>query len=259
VNAEVPAAGLRVDANPGWSARYGSLDPVAVAAGLVRTDGLTDDREPRKAPPQPRTIFSPSRPIAQPDEGYLPPAPELGKGCLKLEIRRQAAKDPDGKLVPVVPVLERTFLAVDSPPVRLPPGTLVRVSGWVKVPAPVEGTADGVLFYDNPGYDERAARVPHAGGEPLAVRLSHTIEDGGKPGVWKRFHLYRRVPATGQLGVTLALTGVGVAYFDDVRIEPLVPAGRGAAYVPAAKGTPPRWAPPGPTAPGVTPASGWRQ
>jgi hypothetical protein len=268
LDTEVPAAGLRVDANPGWSARYGSLDPVAVAAGLVRTDGLTDNREPRKAPTQPRTIFAPSRPIAYPDEGYLPPAPELGKSCLKLEIRRQPAKDPDGKPLPVVPVLERTFLAVDSPPVRLPPGTLVRVSGWVKVPAPIEGTADGVLFYDNPGYDDRAARVPHAGGEPLAVRLLHTIEDGGERGVWKRFHLYRRVPATGQLGVTLALTGVGVAYFDDVRIEPLVSGGgRDAAYGPAAKGTPPRtgpapparWSQPNSMAPGVTPVSGWRR
>jgi hypothetical protein len=33
--------------------------------------------------------------------------------------------------------------------------------------------------------------------------------------------MYRRVPASGQIGVTLALTGLGEAYFDDVRIEPL--------------------------------------
>jgi hypothetical protein len=261
VAAEVPPQGLRVDANPGWSARFGSLDRVVGAAGLVRTDNLADQREPRRAPVQPRTMFSPSRPIAYPDEGYLPPAPELGKSCLKLEIRHQSLKDPDGKPLPVLPVLERTFLAVDSPPVRLPPGALVRVSGWVKVPAPIQGTADGVLFYDNPGYDPRAAGVPHAGGEPLAVRLLQT-EDGGKFGVWKRFHLYRRVPATGQLGVTLALTGVGVAYFDDVRIEPLVggrvePAG---AAPGASTGPPslPRWNPSGATPPGVAPASGWR-
>ncbi|HJZ58219.1 MAG TPA: hypothetical protein VKE74_24975, partial [Gemmataceae bacterium] len=93
----------------------------------------------------------------------------------------------------------------------LPPGTLVRVSGWVKVPVPISGTADGALFYDD------------AGGEPLAVRLLHTMEPGEPKPVWKQFHLYRRVPATGQIAVTLALTGVGVAYFDDIRIEPLVP------------------------------------
>jgi len=106
--------------------------------------------------------------------------------------------------VPAGP-LERTFLAVDSPPVRLPPGTLVRVSGWVKVPHEIGASADGVLFYDD------------AGGEPLGVRVSVQQH-------WKKFHLYRKVPASGQISVTLALTGIGVAYFDDVRIEPLVPA-----------------------------------
>src|SRR5439155_5142163 len=86
------------------------------------------------------------------------------------------------------------------------------VSAWVKVPSPIGGTADGALFYDD------------AGGEPLAVRLMHTLEPGEPLGVWKHFHLYRKVPASGQMSVTLALTGVGVAYFDDVRIERLVPA-----------------------------------
>ena len=69
-----------------------------------------------------------------------------------------------------------------------------------------------MLFYDD------------AGGEPLGVRVI------GAAGEWKQFHLYRRVPASGQMAVTLALTGLGVAYFDDVRIEPLV---GGSAYCPA--------------------------
>ena len=107
-------------------------------------------------------------------------------------------------MVPRSPILERTFLAVDSPKVRLPPGTLVRVSGWVKVPSPITGTADGALFHDD------------AGGAELGVRLMHTVEPGEPAAVWKQFHLYRRVPATGQMSVTLALTGVGVAFFDDV-------------------------------------------
>jgi hypothetical protein len=210
---ELPKDGVRIDALPGWSARTGSLesDRVSVAAGVVPAEGLADYRKPRETKPQPKTLFSPSRPIVPADEGYLPPAPELGKGVLKLEIRANALRNPDGKPVPRSPILERTFLAVDSPPVRLPPGTLVRVSAWVKVPTPIGGTADGALFYDD------------AGGEPLAVRLMHTAELGEPFPVWKHFHLYRRVPASGQISVTLALTGVGVAYFDDVRIEPLVP------------------------------------
>lgn len=210
---DLPAAGMRIDGLPGWSARYGALevDRVVVAAGVVPPEKLADTREPRKAPVQPKTLFSPSRTITPADEGYTPPAPELGKGVLKLEVRSQVIKDKDGKPLPINPVLERTFLAVDSPPVRLPPGTLVRVSGWVKVPTEIVGTADGVLMYDD------------AGGEPLAVRVLSTREKGDQPGVWKKYHLYRRVPSTGQISVTLAVTGHGVAYFDDIRIEPLVP------------------------------------
>lgn len=214
---EVPAGGVRVEALPGWSVRAGSIegDRVAVAAGVVRSEGLADDVKPRETPRPPKSLFSPSRPITAADEGYLPPAPTLEKGVLKLEIRSNTPLDRDGKPLPHSSVLERTFLAVDSPPVRLPPGTLVRVSGWIKVPNPIGGTADGALFYDD------------AGGEPLAVRLMHTHESGTVPNtskpVWKHFHLYRRVPASGQMTVTMALTGIGVAYFDDVRIEPLVP------------------------------------
>ncbi|HJZ54034.1 MAG TPA: hypothetical protein VKE74_03720, partial [Gemmataceae bacterium] len=119
---EIPKDGVRIDALPGWSARAGSLevDRVAVAAGVVRSEGLADDRKPREAPKTPRNIFSPSRPIAAPDEGYLPPAPELGSSVLKLEVRSNTPTDRDGKPLPHSAVLERTFLAVDSPPVKLP-------------------------------------------------------------------------------------------------------------------------------------------
>ena len=80
----------------------------------------------------------------------------------------------------------------------------MRVSGWVKVAGAITGTADGALFYDD------------AGGEPLGVRVLTT---GGQ---WKRFQLYRHVPETGQIALTAALTGAGVAYFDDLRVEPIL-------------------------------------
>jgi hypothetical protein len=54
-----------------------------------------------------------------------------------------------------------------------------------------------------------------AGGEPLAMRLVGPL-------AWSKYTLYRRVPASGTINVTLALTGIGAAYFDDVRIEPLI-------------------------------------
>jgi hypothetical protein len=123
--------------------------------------------------------------------------PKEGKQCLMLQAK---AKDPAA--VPVA--LEGTYLAVTSPAVRLQPGTLVQISAWVNIPAALGGSADGALFFDS------------AGGEPLAVRLA------GPTGEWKKYTLYRRVPAEGTVSVTLALTGLGTAYFDDVRIEPLL-------------------------------------
>ncbi len=45
---------------------------------------------------------------------------------------------------------------------------------------------------------------------------------------WTKYTLYRRVPASGVVNVTMALTGLGTIYFDDVRIEPLT-ASEGAA------------------------------
>jgi hypothetical protein len=127
--------------------------------------------------------------------------PKEGKQCLRLRIK---AKDP----LHAPAALERTFLAVHTPAVRLPAGSLVRVTGWVRLPAAVGASTDGALVYDS------------AGGEPLAIRLT-----GAQP-KWKQFTLYRKVPATGTINVTMALTGIGTAYFDDVKIEPLQPAAR---------------------------------
>ena len=203
---EIPKEGLALDAIPGWGARFGTLDRVDVAAGIVPSAKLADVVVPKEQPKDSKQMFGPSRPIPLPGDGYVPPQPELGRGVLKLEVRQRGDVGRDGKPIEKsTHPLERTFLAVESAPVRLPPGTLVRVSGWIKVAGEIRLTADGVLFYDD------------IGGEPLAVRLTTT------DGKWKQFRLYRRVPASGQVSVTAAVTGVGVAYFDDIRIEPLLP------------------------------------
>jgi hypothetical protein len=230
----IPRGGLTIDQLPGWSARYGTLDRVNVAAGVVSSAGL-EDVEVEKPEPKKQKFFAPSRPVVRPGDDYVAPKPELGKGVLKLEVRQRGEVGRDGKPIEKSTYpLERTFLAVESPAVRLPPGTLVRVSGWVKVAGTIGLTADGALFYDD------------AGGEPLGVRL---LQTGGR---WQRFHLYRRVPAAGQISLTVALTGVGAAYFDDLRIEPLV-AAQGAAEPPPRPGaTSARIAPP------VQPAGGSR-
>ncbi|AMV23276.1 hypothetical protein VT84_02630 [Gemmata sp. SH-PL17] len=230
--ADVPDGGYPVDAVPGWSARFGTLDRVKVAAGVVSAAKLADKAEPKVPAFEGPRMYLPSRPIARPEDGYVPPAPELGRGVLKLEVQRRVDLAGDGKPAEAIArPLERTFLAVESPSVKLPPGSLVRISAWIKVPDSIGLTADGVLFYDD------------VCGEPLAVRLTNTEKK------WKQFHLYRRVPQSGQIALTMALTGEGIVYFDDVRIEPLVPAAQGAGY--AARPPQPQSA--------VQPAGGVRQ
>jgi hypothetical protein len=137
------------------------------------------------------------------DARIVPEDPHEGKQCLMLEIKPKTTPGPDGKVPPPPGALERTYLAVYSPAVKLQPGTLVRISGWIKIPKAITASADGALIYDN------------AGGEPLAFRLGEETKQ------WRKVTLYRRVPSTGVVNVTLALTGIGKVYFDDVRIEPL--------------------------------------
>lgn len=131
--------------------------------------------------------------------------PRQGKQCAMLQIKAKG-KGP-------VQALDRTLLALTSPEVKLPPGTLVQVSGWVRIPEPIQASVDGALFYDS------------AGGEPLAIRLT-------QPTPWKKYTLFRRIPASGSLQVTIALTGIGTVYFDDIRVEPLVPSRGGPVATP---------------------------
>lgn len=131
--------------------------------------------------------------------------PHGGRRCLMIQVRPKMVPGQNGAAPApaVINALEPTYVAVTSPPVQLPPGSLVRVSGWVKVPKPIEASADGALVFDT------------SGGEPLGVRLTSATKG------WQRFTLFRRVPPNGVVQVTAALTGVGTAYFDDLAIEPL--------------------------------------
>jgi hypothetical protein len=137
-----------------------------------------------------------AKPLSGPP-AVLHDKPKEGLQCLLLEIK---PKDP--QVTPAA--LQRTFLAIHSPAVKLPPGTWVKVSAWVRIPKSITASVDGALFYDS------------AVGEPLGIRLTQATG-------WRKFTLYRPVPSSGEIHVTMALTGIGKAYFDDVRIEPLVP------------------------------------
>lgn len=130
---------------------------------------------------------------------------EHHSGNQSLELRLDP-KDP--KLAPVA--LERAFLAIHTPDVKLPPQSWVKISAWIKVPQQIYGSVDGALFYDSEM------------GEALAFRTSMTQG-------WRRVTLYRQVPASGRIHAVVATTGMGSAFFDDITIEPVlspnVPAG----------------------------------
>ncbi len=58
--------------------------------------------------------------------------------------------------------------------------------------------------------------IDSIGGEPLAERIGAAPE-------WRQFVLYRYVPRTGSLSLTVALTGLGEVWLDDLLIEPIAP------------------------------------
>ncbi|HUY87168.1 MAG TPA: hypothetical protein VMV10_00385 [Pirellulales bacterium] len=99
-------------------------------------------------------------------------------------------------------LIETPPLWLTSPALPLQAGQWVRIHGWVYVPKPITASLDGLLIFDS------------LGGEPLAERFG--VTDG-----WKEFTLYRAVPATGPMTLTIALTGLGEAWVDNVSVEVL--------------------------------------
>jgi hypothetical protein len=192
------------------------LDPSRPMSAWSRQDLTLDDVEMQAARVTefPVEVPKPPAPPGAPAKPPVPPGPaktvmekpKEGSQCLMLEVRPKHPLEPPR-------ALQRTFLGVNSPAVKLPPGSWVQVSAWVRIPKAITASADGALFYDS------------AAGEPLAVRLVG-------PTPWSKYTLYRRVPPSGLVHVTLALTGLGKVYFDDIRIEPLVPGGNTTALRP---------------------------
>lgn len=99
---------------------------------------------------------------------------------------------------------DRPPVWVVSGPVSVRQGQVVRISGWVQVPQPLAGTTEGLVIFDSLGGWELGERV----------RLTRG---------WRPFTLYRAVPASGELRVTFALTGMGEAWVDDLSVSLLEP------------------------------------
>jgi len=111
---------------------------------------------------------------------------------------RLAAVAVDPKTTPAV--VETPPVLFTSPSVQVQAGQIVCVYGWVRVPGPITGSADGLLIVDS------------LSGEALADRI-------GKTAGWRQFVLYRVAPQSGAMCVTFALSGLGEAQLDDVVIQ----------------------------------------
>ena len=128
---------------------------------------------------------------------------------------RLAAHATDPKSPPEL--LESPCVWLTTPPVKMPVGSIVRIHGWIRVPAPITSSVDGVMIFDSlagPALAVRADAAPAATGTTIGS------------GAWQEFTLYRAAlpehAADGQnadLVVTFALTGLGEAWIDDVTIE----------------------------------------
>jgi hypothetical protein len=97
-------------------------------------------------------------------------------------------------------MIETPPVWVHSAPVPLRQGQTVRIEGWVRVPREIAGSQDGMMVFDS------------FAGEPLAARI-------GKTGDWTEFVFYRAADRDGPLVLTFALTGLGEAWLDNVKVS----------------------------------------
>jgi hypothetical protein len=116
---------------------------------------------------------------------------------LRLTARADDAENPPA-------MIETPPLWITSPAVAVEAGQVVRIHGWVNIPAAVTGSVDGLMIVDS------------LAGDDLAVRIDKT-------GGWKEFTLYRAAREPAAVSVTFALSGLGEARIDDVTIQVLKP------------------------------------
>jgi hypothetical protein len=116
-----------------------------------------------------------------------------GRYALRL---RATAKDPTSQPV----IVETPPMWITTAPLLVESGELLEITGYVRVPTPITGSVDGLLILDS------------ITGEALAERIRTT-------GDWQPFTLHRVAPQSGNLTVTLALTGIGEALVDDLSVQ----------------------------------------
>jgi len=120
-------------------------------------------------------------------------APHSGSYCLELEAKPASESAP----LPVVPA---SPVWISTAPVQVQAGDLVEITGVARVPEPLLGTIDGLQIIDS------------LGGPDMAIRITHSPS-------WQPFRVIRAAPTDGQITVSIALSGLGVAQVDDLAIR----------------------------------------
>jgi hypothetical protein len=118
-------------------------------------------------------------------------------------------------------LVESPPLWITSPAIQVQAGQWLKISGNLFTRKPISGSLDGVMIIDS------------IGGEALAERI-------GEAASWRAFTLYRFVPTSGPFTLTVALTGLGDTWLDDITVETVLPAGVSPPAAPAAVGDTPR-------------------
>jgi hypothetical protein len=122
----------------------------------------------------------------------LAPQPHRGGSSLHM-----SARSTDPETSPAV--VETPAVWITSPPLQVAAGKMVRISGFVRTSPEIAASQDGLLVFDS------------LGGRALAERIRGEAS-------WRKFELFRAAPADAQLTLTIALTGIGEAWIDDVEI-----------------------------------------
>ena len=102
-------------------------------------------------------------------------------------------------------VVESAPVWITSGDIRVKAGQTIRIHGWAKLVAPLQGSLEGLTIIDT------------LGGPSLAERITQSDQ-------WQEFSLYRGVSVDGNLNVTFALTGLGTALVDEVTVRIADPA-----------------------------------
>jgi hypothetical protein len=118
--------------------------------------------------------------------------PLEGNRCLRI----QAWQDPS--------IAASSLLSapvwISSPSVAVQAGDVLRIHGWVNIPAPLKHQGDGLVIYDS------------ITSTVLADRFHHTAG-------WQSFTLYRIADSDGEATVSFALMGLGAVNIDNISIQ----------------------------------------